>query len=104
MQISFDVTGESGTAGYCKVTIPKSFLTGNPWTIKIDNTTITNFDEKTNDTHTFLRFTYTHESPLRVTIEGTWVIPEFPLAIILPLFTILSLVSVVFMKLKKKKQ
>ena len=32
------------------------------------------------------------------------IIPEFPLAIILPLFMILSLISVVFMKLKKKKQ
>ena len=103
MQISFDVTGESGTTGYCNVTIPKSLLTGSPWIIKIDNTPITDFDEKTNDTHTFLYSTYTHESPLQVTIEGTWVVPEFPSAIILPLLMILSLTTAVFVKLKKKK-
>ena len=103
MQISFNVTGGSGTTGYCNVTIPKSLLTGSPWAIKIDNTTIPDFDEKTNDTHTFLYFIYMHESPLQVTIEGTWVVPEFPSAIILPLFMILSLVTVVFMKPKKKQ-
>ena len=103
MQIIFDVNGESGTSGYSNVTIPKSLLTGSPWTIKIDNTII-DFDETTNDTHTFLYFTYTHESPLQVTIEGTWVIQEFPSTIILPLFMTLSLIAVVSVKLKKKKQ
>jgi len=103
MQISFNVTGDTGTAGYCNVTLPKSLLTGSPWKIKIDNTTVTDF-EKTNNTHIFLYFTYTHEKPLQVTIEGTWVIPEFPSAIILPLFMSLSLITVVFIKHKKKKQ
>jgi branched-chain amino acid transport system substrate-binding protein len=98
MQISFDVTGDSGIAGYCNVTIPKSLLTGNPWTIKIDDTPITDFDEKTNDTHTFLYFTYTHESPLQVTIEGKWVVPEFPAAIILPLFMLFTLIAVALAK------
>jgi hypothetical protein len=100
MQISFDVTGESGATGYCNVTILKSLLRGSPWKIKIDNTTVTSFDEKTNDTHTFLYFTYTHESSLQVVIEGTWVVPEFPLSVILPLFMILSLITVVFVKPK----
>ena len=104
MQISFNVTGESGTTGYCNVTILKSLLRGSPWKIQIDNTTIASFDEKTNDTHTFLYFTYTLESPLQVTIEGTWVVPEFPLIMILLLFMILSLITVVFVKLKKEKQ
>jgi len=98
-QISFNATGHTGEMSYCNVTIPKNLLTGNPWIIKVDSTTITDFDENTNNTHTFLYFTYTHESPLRVTIEGTWVIPEIPSAIILPLFTIISL-TVVFVKLK----
>jgi hypothetical protein len=103
MQIGFDVTGESGNTGYCNVTIPKSLLTGSPWVIKIDNTII-DFDETTNDTHTFLYFTYTYESPLQVAIEGTWVIPEFPLATIVPLFMIVTVITVVFAKLKKKKK
>jgi len=98
MQISFNVTGESGTTGYCNVTIPKSLLKGSPWIIKADSTTITDFDEKTNDTHTFLYFTYTHESPLQVTIEGTWVVPEFPSAIILPILMVLTVLAVGFAK------
>jgi len=36
--------------------------------------------------------------------DGYWIIPEFPSAIILPLFMILSLLTAVFMKHKKKKQ
>jgi hypothetical protein len=104
MQISFDVTDGSGTTGYCNVTIPNSLLTGNPWKIKINITTTISFDEKTNDTHTFLYFNYTHESLLHVTIEGTWVVPEFPLAMTLPMFMILSLTTVIFAKRKKKKR
>ena len=104
MQISFNVTGDTGTTGYCNVTIPKILLTGSPWIIKIDNTTITDFDEKSNDTHSFLYFTYIHESPLQVTIEGTWVVPEFPVFTILMLFMTLSPITVVFVKHKKTEQ
>ena len=99
-QISFNVTGPSDTTGFCNVTIQKSLLTGSPWTIKIDNTTVTEFDEKMNNTHTFLYFSYTHESPLQVTIQGTWVIPEFPSALILPLFMIATLLAVIVYKRK----
>jgi len=104
MQISFNVTGDSDVTGYCNVTIPNGLLTDSPWTIKVDNTTIIDYDDKTNDTHTFLYFTYAHESPLRVTIKGTWVVPEFPSAMILPLFIIFSLTAPIFAKLKKKRQ
>lgn len=102
-QISFRATGESGTTGYCNVTIPKSFLKGDPWTIKVDDTTVTEFDKKTNDTHTFLYFTFTHESPLQVTIQGTWVIPEFPSLLLLPVFMIATLVTAVYAKKRKRK-
>jgi hypothetical protein len=103
MRIGFEVNGESGTHGYSNITIPKSLLIGSPWIIKIDNTII-DFIETTNDTHTFLYFTYMHESPLYVTIEATWVIPEFPSAIILPLFMTLSLITLVVIRLTEKKQ
>ena len=104
MQISFNVTGDSDVTGYCNVTIPNGLLTDSPWTIKVDNTTIIDYDDETNDTHTFLYFTYAHENPQTVTIKGTWVIPEFPLTTILPLFIISSLTTLIFAKLKKKRQ
>jgi hypothetical protein len=100
MQISFNATGDTGTTCYCNVTIPKNLLTGSPWTIKVDDTTIIDFVEETNDTHTFLYLTYIHESPLQIMIEGTWIVPEFSLAMILPLFMILSLITIVFVKHK----
>lgn len=104
MQISYNVTGDSNVTGYCNVTIPNDLLTDSPWTIKAGNTTIIDYDDKTNDTHTFLYFTYAHESPLKVTIKGTWVIPEFPPAMILPLFMVFSLAALIFAKFKKKRQ
>jgi len=103
MRISFNVTGDSDTNGYCNVSIPNSLLTGNPWEIKIDTTILTDIDEKTNGTHTFLYFIYTHEDSLKVIIKGTWAVPEFPLTIILPLFMIFSLTTLILTKLKKKR-
>ena len=69
---------------------------------KVDDKPITDFDEKTNDTYTFLYFTYTHESSLQVTIEGIWVVPEFPSAIILPVLMIVSVTALVFIRYRKK--
>lgn len=100
MQITFNVTDGSGTTGYCNVTIPKSLLKDSPWTIKVGNMTI-DFDEKTNETHTFLYFTYT-QSPLQVTIKGTWVVPEFPSAMILPLLMIATAISVILYGRRRK--
>ena len=104
VQISYNVTGDSNVTGYCNVTIPKGLLTDSPWTIEAGNTTIIDYDDKANDTHTFLYFTYAHESLLRVTIKGTWVVPEFPSAMILPLFMIFSLAALIFAKFKKRTQ
>jgi PKD repeat protein len=71
-EISFNVTGEDGTIGFCNVTIPKALLYGEPWTVLIDGapvpTTITE-----NATHNSLYFTYTH-STHEIQIIGTWVI------------------------------
>jgi parallel beta-helix repeat protein len=100
MQISFDLEGLSGTIGYCNVTIPNSLLTDNPWTITINGVPKTDYTKTENDTHTFLYFTYTHESTLHVTIQGTHAIPEFPPIIILPLFMVLTIIAVVFAKRK----
>jgi len=75
-EISFNVTGEAGTLGFCNVTIPKALLYGEPWTVLIDGApvpaTITE-----NATHSFLYFTYTH-STHEVQIIGTWVVPPPP--------------------------
>jgi len=80
-QISFNVTGEPGTSGFCNVTIPRALLRANvthPWQILLNGADITNDTIITeNATHTFIYFTYSH-SAQTVKIIGTEVIPEFP--------------------------
>jgi len=97
-QISFNLTGLAGTTGYCNVTIPKSLLTDNPWTITINGVPKTDYQKTENAAHTFLYFTYTHNSTLQVIIQGTTVIAEFPPVMIMPLLMALTMLAVAFAK------
>ena len=57
-EISFNVTGPSGTVGFCNVTFSKELLHG-AFTILIDGNR-TDYFLTDNATHTSLHFTYTH--------------------------------------------
>ena len=95
MQISFNVTGPAGKHGYCNVTIPEGLLQGSPWTVYVNDTDYTLSCSITgNDTHTFIYIPYTC-STNTIKIEGTWVVPEFSLAIIMPLFMIATLLAAI---------
>jgi hypothetical protein len=101
-KISFNVTGLSGTAGFCNITIPRALLyaaLGN-WAVKIDGTTLPsgNFTVTENGEYAFIYLNYSH-SEHTIEIIGTWVVPEFPSAIILPLFMIISLL---FLTIRKR--
>jgi len=76
--ISFNVSGSSATAGFCRVAIPEALL-GGPYEVWIDITPIAPF-VASNGTFSFLYFTYSH-SIQKVTIVGTTVIKGFPRAI-----------------------
>jgi len=76
-QISFNVTGPSGTVGFCNVTIPRQLLWADPpeaWLTEVDGTRTTSTILE-NATHTSLYFTYTH-STHTVKIIGTSVIRD----------------------------
>ena len=73
--ISFNVTGLSGTAGFCNVTIPRDLLWG-VYTVYVGDTEV-DYTQTDNSTHAFLYFTYNHISH-NVRIYGTEAIPEFP--------------------------
>jgi len=100
MQISFDVDGPSGTEGFCNVTVPKTLLHGDSWTITIDDAVITDFAETENVTHSSLYFTYAHTSALHAVIQGAWVVPEFPSIMILILSIAYSLFGTFIVKRK----
>jgi hypothetical protein len=82
------------------VTIPKSLLWfEDGWTIHVDGEPITEYMVIPDGNYAYLYFTYNH-STKTVLIQGTHVIPEFPSAMILPLFMVLTLLAVVFAKKK----
>jgi len=102
-QISLNITGSHGSKGYCNITIPKDLLKG-PWTYTMDGETpsVIDISEGENATHSFIYFTYIHASTFRITIQGAWVVPEFPSTIILPLLMLTTLIATVLLKKKRK--
>ncbi|MEM2293155.1 MAG: NosD domain-containing protein [Nitrososphaerota archaeon] len=101
-QISFLVYGETGATGYCNITIPKALLQGEPWTVKLNGTSCS-FTLTENQTHSFIYIAYTFNSAYEITIEGTWVIPEFhDFTIIQPLMLI-TFTLIILSKRKTKK-
>jgi len=101
--VRFNVTGDLGTVGFCRVTIPKSLLwVDDGWTIRVGDQQILNYTSIIDENNTYIYFTYNH-STKTVTIQGTHVIPEFPSEAILLLFMILSAILVALAKKRKYK-
>lgn len=100
-KITFNISGPQDTTGYCNITIPKTLLNGNPWTIKLDKIDISLQTVITeNQTHSFIYFTYGH-SMHSIQITGTHVIPEFNTYNMLMIMLTLALVLVI---LKRKSR
>jgi hypothetical protein len=93
-QIMFNVTGETGTMGYCNITIPKHLLKAEPlstWKVLFDDNLELQYIATENQTHSFIYINYTY-SDHRIQIQGTWAIPEFP-----PIMSLaLLIVSIIF--------
>jgi len=87
----FNVTGEDGTSGFCRMMIPNNILNTSSYVVLINgqfvNSTVI---LDSNSTHTYLYFNYTHS-----THEVIITIPEFPSLLILPLFMIATLLGVI---------
>ena len=97
IELSFTVSGASGTTGYVKATIPKDLLyTEGDWIVLVDEQPVSpTVNEDTNNT--YIHFTYGH-STKTIEIIGTYAIPEFPSWIILPLFLTATLFAIVIKK------
>lgn len=98
--VSFNVTGVEGFAGFCRVTVPNLIveeLWQGHFTVLLNGEPYP-FRNWTDTTNTYIYINYTH-SEHQITI-----IPEFPSAIILPLFMILSAVALVFAKKKAARK
>jgi nitrous oxidase accessory protein len=100
--IRYTVIGETGTTGFCRVTIPKDLLYADVnWLVLVNGTSVTPIvNEDINNT--YLYFTYQH-STKTVEIIGTTAIPEFPSWTLLPLFAIVTLAVVICRNRLRKK-
>jgi len=101
--LRFNVTGEDGTSGFCRVTIPRSLLWAEDgWNVYVGEESV-NYTIIPDNDYTYLYFTYNHTTGT-VQIQGTHAIPEFTLTMILPLFTLTTLIATVLLKKKAKTQ
>ena len=90
--ISFNITGENGTRGFCRVAIPKDLLwTETNWTVYVDGQPV-NYTLIFDEDYTYISFTYNH-STKTVQIIGTHVIPEYPSSHVLLIFIIATLLA-----------
>lgn len=100
--LRFNVTGDDGTSGFCRVTIPKSLLwVEDGWTILVGDQPITDYRIIPDENYTYLYLTYNH-STKTVQIQGTHVIPEFTSFIILPLLALITFIATILQRKKRR--
>ena len=98
--VGFNLTGPDEGTGFCKVSLPISLL-GGPYVLTLDGVSSTNSLETSNGTNSFLYFTY-NNSYYDVKIEGTSVVPEFPLFLFALFFAVLTAEVTMVLWIKRK--
>jgi hypothetical protein len=94
--LTFNVTGTSGTKGFCRVDIPTGLMwvtLPSQWTVIVGGTYYTNETIIPSGNYTYIYFTYT-QGPKTVQVQSPCAIPEFQPIMLLPLFMILTLLAV----------
>jgi parallel beta-helix repeat protein len=92
--ILFNVTGEDGTTGFCRIRIPTALM-NDTFTVYADgvNTPYTLLP-RSNTTHNYLYFTYAHST------KEVVIIPEFSSTTILSTLLLLTLLATILSKVK----
>jgi hypothetical protein len=92
--IEFNVTEEQGTTGFCRVSFPTAMMNGT-YHVFVNGTEVSyTLLPCSNADYSHLYFTYTHST------EGVIIIPEFPSFLILPMFIVVTLLTVIFYRRK----
>lgn len=100
--IRFNVEGETGKTGFCRVTIPKDLLhTEDNWTVLVDGKSVTPTVNE-DVINSYIYFTYQH-STKNVEIVGTTAIPEFPSWTLLPLLLMATSAAIIYKRNLTKK-
>jgi parallel beta-helix repeat protein len=94
--ISFYVTGDNGTTGFCRICIP-SALMNVTYKVFVNDTEVSyTMLSCSNETYSYLYFNYTHST------QNVVIIPEFPSFIILPMFMISTILAVIAFRTKNR--
>jgi len=94
--IRFNISGENGTAGFCRICVPQELMS-EPYHVFVNGTEILPPPQPlpcSNSTHNYLYFNYTH-STKEITI-----IPEFPSFLVLSVFMITAFAAFIVHKRK----
>jgi parallel beta-helix repeat protein len=92
--LSFNVSGEHDTAGFCRICIPTTLMNVT-YEVFVNGTEVSyNLLPCSNETYSYLYFNYTHST------QEVIIIPEFPTFLILPLFFMATLSAVIVYRRK----
>jgi len=90
----FNVNGENGTTGFCRISFPKALFNGT-LTVFVNGTEVPyTLLPESNSTESCLCFTYSHSA------EQVTIVPELPTFIVLPFFMIATLGEVALYRKK----
>jgi parallel beta-helix repeat protein len=103
--VRFNVTEENGTAGFCRVAIPKDLLwaVNDDWMVTVGGSLIGNWTIIPDEDFTYLYITYTH-STKTVQITGTDAVPELPSITLLALLIFFLTLAAIYTKRKLPKK
>jgi|YelNatPaOPRAMG01_1025707.scaffolds.fasta_scaffold06789_8 hypothetical protein len=103
--ISFNVTTADG---YCNVTIPKTLMksdTLEEWNVTLNGQVTTNAVLTENATHTFIYIPLEQNATVAITLQSTWIVPEFSSTTLMLALFILSMPTLLMAKkLRHKKE
>jgi nitrous oxidase accessory protein len=98
LMMEFNVTGEQGTTGFCRVSFPTAMMNGT-YHVFVNGTEVTYILLPcSNADYSYLYFNYTHST------EEVTITPEFPPFLILPTFMMATLLAVVFCRRKRARK
>ena len=90
------MTGEDGTVGFCRTSIPAELMSGT-FHVFVNGTETPYSTVYSNSTHNYIYFNYTHST------EQVVIAPEFPSFLILLLLTVATLPVVIAYKRRRSK-
>jgi len=96
--ISFSVSAENGTTGFCRICIPTALM-NSTYAVFVNGTEV-QYDLLlfSNSTHNYLYFAYSHST------QEVIVVPEFPSATILTVFMALTLLATALIRKKRTRR